>query len=141
MFARFGYAFVQPDQSPYPAILDMHTIDGDVLVDGAGGPIRLTPFKVDHGTMDALGFRIGALAYLPDVLTIPDASWLALEGLDCWIVDALRRTAASDPRPSGSRARLDRPRRAAPRGADQHAHRPGLCHPARRVAAQRHPRA
>ena len=34
---RFGYAFVQPEGSPYPPILDLHTIDGPVTMTGAGG--------------------------------------------------------------------------------------------------------
>ncbi len=92
LYARFGYAFMQPDDSPYPPILDMHTIDGDVVIDGAGGPITLTPFEVNHGSIEALGFRIGDVAYLPDVAQIPDDVWPLLEGLECWIVDALRRT-------------------------------------------------
>ncbi|RKT34935.1 phosphoribosyl 1,2-cyclic phosphate phosphodiesterase [Roseovarius halotolerans] len=92
LYARFGYAFMQPEGSPYPPILDMHTIDGDVTIDGAGGPVTLTPFEVNHGSIEALGFRIGDLAYLPDVAQIPDDVWPLLEGLDCWILDALRRT-------------------------------------------------
>jgi phosphoribosyl 1,2-cyclic phosphate phosphodiesterase len=91
LMARFGYAFVQPEGSPYPPILSMHTIDGPVTVTGAGGPVTLVPFEADHGSMDALGFRIGPLAYLPDAVAIPEASWPVLEGLDCWVVDALRR--------------------------------------------------
>lgn len=92
LYSRFGYAFVQPAGSAYPPILDMNPIEGDVTIEGAGGAITLTPFEVEHGTIDALGFRIGDLVYLPDVAEIPDAAWRHLEGLDCWIVDALRRT-------------------------------------------------
>jgi phosphoribosyl 1,2-cyclic phosphate phosphodiesterase len=92
LFSRFGYAFVQPDGSPYPPILQMHTIKGDIIVEGAGGTITLTPFKVEHGAIDALGFRIGGVAYLPDVSRIYDDALPVLEGLDCWILDALRRT-------------------------------------------------
>ncbi len=91
LYARFGYAFVQPPGSAYPPILDMNTIDGDITIDGEGGPITLTPFEVEHGTIDALGFRIEDVAYVPDVLEIPDAAWPHLDNLDCWIVDALRR--------------------------------------------------
>jgi phosphoribosyl 1,2-cyclic phosphate phosphodiesterase len=91
LISRFGYAFVQPEGSPYPPILDMHTLHGPVEVSGAGGTIRLLPFHAHHGSMDALGFRIGDLAYLPDVVEIPEESWPILQGLDCWIVDALRR--------------------------------------------------
>lgn len=92
LYARFGYAFVQPEDSPYPPILDMHTIDGPFEIEGAGGAIRLTPFQVNHGSIDALGFRVGDLAYLPDVAAIPEDVWPVLSGLDCWILDALRRT-------------------------------------------------
>ncbi|SHG81812.1 phosphoribosyl 1,2-cyclic phosphate phosphodiesterase [Cognatiyoonia sediminum] len=95
---RFGYAFVQPKGSPYPPILELNTIDADIVIDGAGGPINLTPFEVEHGTIDALGFRVAGVAYLPDVSDIPESSWPVLDGLDTWIVDALRRT----PHPSHS---------------------------------------
>lgn len=95
---RFAYAFVQPKNSPYPPICDLNTITGDVTISGAGGPITLTPFKVTHGSIDALGFRIGDLAYLPDVSDIPETVWPQLENLKVWIVDALRRT----PHPSHS---------------------------------------
>ena len=48
------------------------------------------PFDLDHGDITALGFRIGALAYTPDVRDIPETSLQFLEGLNVWIVDALR---------------------------------------------------
>jgi phosphoribosyl 1,2-cyclic phosphate phosphodiesterase len=95
---RFSYAFVQPRGSSYPPILDMNLIDGDVTIAGPGGPITFSPFEVNHGGMNALGFRIGNMAYLPDVATIPEAIWPRLDGLDCWVVDALRR----DPHPTHS---------------------------------------
>ena len=88
---RFGYVFETPPGSMYPPILDLRRIDGPVTVEGAGGAIEATPFRVEHGPgATALGFRVGPLAYLPDVSEIPDAAWPALAGLDCWIVDALR---------------------------------------------------
>lgn len=101
LLSRFGYAFVQPEGSPYPPILDLHTIHGPVTIEGNGGPITLTPFRADHGSMDVLGFRIGPLAYLPDAVDIPAESWPVLDGLDCWIVDALRR------KPHPTHAHLD----------------------------------
>ncbi|RPE71879.1 phosphoribosyl 1,2-cyclic phosphate phosphodiesterase [Pacificibacter maritimus] len=96
LISRFGYAFIQPPGSDYPAILDLHTIDGAITIDGAGGPITLTPIKVNHGRIDALGFRIGDLAYIPDVLNIFDESWQLLDGLGTFVIDALRY----DPHPS-----------------------------------------
>lgn len=91
LLSRFGYAFVQPKDSPYPAICDLLTIDGGFTVSGAAGDIPFLPFRADHGAMDALGFRIGPLAYLPDAVDIYAESWPVLDGLDCWVVDALRR--------------------------------------------------
>ncbi len=115
LFSRFGYAFIQPDDSPYPPILDMHTIKGDVTISGKGGDILLTPFKVNHGSIDALGFRIHDLAYLPDVAQMTDEAWEALQDLDCWILDTLRRT----PHPTHSHLEqsLDWIARAEPRRA------------------------
>ena len=92
LLSRFGYAFVQPEGSPYPPILNMKTISGPFEIDGAGGPIPFRPFRVGHGSIDSLGFRMGDVAYLPDVAEIYDEAWPALNGLDWFIVDALRRT-------------------------------------------------
>lgn len=92
LLARFAYVFVQPPGSAYPPILNLNTIDGAFTVTGAGGPLPFRPFRVNHGGIDALGFRIFDLAYLPDVAEMEDEAWPVLEGLDCWIVDALRRT-------------------------------------------------
>ncbi len=91
LLSRFAYAFVQPAGSPYPPILDLRTIDGPFEITGAGGPIGFQPFEVDHGSMAALGFRVGGLAYLPDAVAIPEEAWAHLQELDCWVVDALRR--------------------------------------------------
>lgn len=115
LISRFGYAFVQPAGSPYPPILEVNTLDGPVSIDGAGGTITLTPFRVGHGSIDSLGFRVRDLAYLPDVADMYDEAWEAVQGLDTWIVDALRRT----PHPTHSHLEqtLDWIRRAAPRRA------------------------
>ncbi|MEM1066956.1 MAG: MBL fold metallo-hydrolase, partial [Pseudomonadota bacterium] len=91
LLSRFGYAFVQPEGSSYPPILDLHAIRGPFEISGAGGAIPFAPFEVEHGAIDSLGFRIGDLAYLPDVSEMTDEAWRAVEGLDCWVLDALRR--------------------------------------------------
>jgi phosphoribosyl 1,2-cyclic phosphate phosphodiesterase len=102
LIARFGYAFVQPQGSPYPPILDLKSItDAPFSVDGPAGPIHFTPFNADHGAMQALGIRIGNLAYLPDAVALPPESWDRLQGLDVWVVDALRR------KPHPTHAHLD----------------------------------
>ncbi len=88
---RFNYAFVQPEGSFYPAILQMNDLEDVTRIEGAGGTVEFMALDVDHGT-PAKGFRIEDLAYIPDVVRIPDETWPKLAGLDCWIIDALRRT-------------------------------------------------
>lgn len=102
LITRFGYAFVQPEGSPYPPILELHPIAHTPFeVHGPGGAITFSPFTADHGAIEALGFRIGPLAYLPDAVALPDASWALLQGLRVWVVDALRR------KPHPTHAHLD----------------------------------
>lgn len=91
LYSRFGYAFAQPEGSPYPPILEMHTITGRFEISGAGGTIGFEPVKVHHGAIDAMGYRVGGVAYLPDVVDMPAESWTRLEGLEVLILDALRR--------------------------------------------------
>lgn len=90
----FGYCFETPVGSEYPPILNGHEIlvTEDVVVDGPGGPITATPIVQMHGRITSLAFRFGGLAYSPDVSGLDDAAVVALQGLDIWIVDALRLT-------------------------------------------------
>jgi phosphoribosyl 1,2-cyclic phosphate phosphodiesterase len=89
---RFGYCFESLSGSDYPPILDPHliTAPNPVESDGAGGRIVGTPFPLVHGNIIALGFRIGDFAYTPDLNDIPAESLKHLQGLDIWLVDALR---------------------------------------------------
>ena len=93
----FSYIFQTPINSKYPPICKLNLIKAkDVKIQGAGGEITFRPLSVNHGDIESLGFKIGKLAYIPDVLDIPLASWKELENLDILIIDALRR----DPHPS-----------------------------------------
>lgn len=98
LLSRFGYAFVQPEGSPYPPILNLHMLDDTITISGAGGDVTLEAIEVEHGSIDALAFRVNDVLYMPDVSNIPDAAWPKLGGLKCWILDALRR----DPHPTHS---------------------------------------
>jgi phosphoribosyl 1,2-cyclic phosphate phosphodiesterase len=88
----FSYIFQTPDGSSYPPIAtDLRLAAGELCrIEGPGGAIEAMPFNLDHGEISALGFRFGTFAYTPDVKRIPEASRLFLEGLDLWIIDALR---------------------------------------------------
>jgi phosphoribosyl 1,2-cyclic phosphate phosphodiesterase len=92
LMTRFAYCFVQPPGSEYPPIVKMHSMKaGEPLtIDGKGGPIEALPFLMDHGDIQALGFRFGKVAYSSDLHDLPEASVPAVSGLDVWIVDALR---------------------------------------------------
>ena len=92
LMQRFGYCFKMPDGSNYPAILNAHDIapPAPVVINGAGGPIALTPVPQEHGDIASLGFRFGSVAYSPDVSGLSAQSADMLRGLDLWIVDALR---------------------------------------------------
>ena len=94
LLGRFGYCFYTPPGSDYPPFLRMHRLipDDPVEIDGHGGAIAARAFEVQHGTIRALGFRVGDVAYTPDLNGVPEASIEALSGLDTWIVDALRPT-------------------------------------------------
>jgi len=92
MRQRFGYIFETPPGSQYPPLLDLGSLrHGEMAsIGGNGGAVEAMPFTLDHGDIEALGFRFGSIAYTPDVVDVPDASRKYLEGLDVWIIDALR---------------------------------------------------
>jgi phosphoribosyl 1,2-cyclic phosphate phosphodiesterase len=90
--ARFGYCFVTPAGSNYPPIVTEHRLEAGrpVTIEGDAGAITALPFRQVHGDIDSLGFRFGNLAYSADVSAITPESLPLLEGLDVWILDALR---------------------------------------------------
>jgi phosphoribosyl 1,2-cyclic phosphate phosphodiesterase len=92
MRTRFGYCFQSPPGSEYPPIVREHRLAASqpVTIGGPGGPITALPFLQEHGDIDSLGFRFGGVAYSADIGGLPPQSARALEGLDVWIVDALR---------------------------------------------------
>jgi phosphoribosyl 1,2-cyclic phosphate phosphodiesterase len=89
---RFSYCFESPPGSSYPPILERRSIEAgeSETTDGKGGPIALTAFWVQHGSIPALGYRVGNAAYTPDLNGIPSESLAALQNLDLWVIDGLR---------------------------------------------------
>ena len=89
---RFGYCFNEAPGSGYPPILEHRAIEAgdEQTIEGKGGPLTLKPFLLQHGNIPALGYRFGDIAYSPDMNDIPRTSLGALQGLDLWIIDALR---------------------------------------------------
>jgi phosphoribosyl 1,2-cyclic phosphate phosphodiesterase len=89
---RFDYCFQTPPGSEYPPILTEHRLIAGrpVTIAGEGGPIEARPLLQQHGSISSLGFRFGNLAYSCDLSGLPPESIDALQGLDVWVVDALR---------------------------------------------------
>jgi phosphoribosyl 1,2-cyclic phosphate phosphodiesterase len=92
LMQAFGYCFEAAPGSFYPPILKRHPISAgrELTIDGAGGPLTLLPFRQTHGDIDTLGLRVGDFAYSCDLSDLPEATVPMLNGLDVWIVDALR---------------------------------------------------
>jgi phosphoribosyl 1,2-cyclic phosphate phosphodiesterase len=88
----FGYCFQTPPGSSYPPILRPHVIEPgvEVTIDGPGGRVTLVPFQQVHGDIISLGFRIGDVAYSPDVSALDERATPYLADLAVWIVDSLR---------------------------------------------------
>lgn len=86
---RFGYT-LEPIRHRYGVVpnLEMHIIDPNQSFDVAG--IEVTPIPVMHGHLPILGYRIGDVAYLTDILTLPEESEPLLQGLDVLVTTALR---------------------------------------------------
>jgi phosphoribosyl 1,2-cyclic phosphate phosphodiesterase len=93
---RFGYV-LKPVEEPgryYKPMLVPHEIVGPFEIQG----ISVVPFAQDHGFSTTLGIRIGPFGYSTDVTELDEAAFAALEGVDVWIVDCLRR----EPHPTHS---------------------------------------
>jgi phosphoribosyl 1,2-cyclic phosphate phosphodiesterase len=90
--STFGYCFEAPEGSMYPPICESITIEAGKTfhITGEGGRIDILPVLQIHGPIHSLGFRIGNFAYSPDISDVPAQSISALEGLDCWVIDALQ---------------------------------------------------
>lgn len=103
MTSRFDYVF--KGEGGYPPIAEprpLPAFGAPWTIEGPSGPIPVTTFDQDHGSIRSVGYRFGGVAYSSDVADFPSASFDALRGLDVWIVDALRET------PHPTHAHLDR---------------------------------
>jgi phosphoribosyl 1,2-cyclic phosphate phosphodiesterase len=91
MMRRFGYIF--EGEGGYPAICEARPLPPNGahwFIEGPSGAIPVVSFEQDHGGVSSLGFRFGDVAYSSDLVGLDEAAFDALQGLDVWIVDALR---------------------------------------------------
>lgn len=84
---RIPYVF---REHKYPGVpkLELHDIDDTPFV-AAGLPV--VPVRVMHGCLPILGYRIGNMAYLTDLKSLPEEEFAKLQGLDVLILTALRK--------------------------------------------------
>ena len=83
---RMPYVF---RKHKYPGIpnLQIQTINHrPFLVAG----LEVMPIRLMHGNLPIVGYRIGRMAYLTDLKTIPEAEYTKLNDLDVLVINALR---------------------------------------------------
>lgn len=98
---KFGYIFENQRGSGYPPIVNARELP-EPFAPFSIGELPIRAFGVSHGRIRCMGYRFGGLAYTPDCDALDEAAFAALDGAECWIVDALRKT------PHPSHAHLER---------------------------------
>jgi phosphoribosyl 1,2-cyclic phosphate phosphodiesterase len=86
----FRYIFddaVQAYEGTSKPSLELHAIEPGRPVEVAG--VTVLPLAFRHGHLRVYGYRIGALAYITDVKSIPEAERRHLQGLDVLVLNAL----------------------------------------------------
>lgn len=103
METRFHYIFAPVEG--YPAICDLNDLPPlgtPFVIDGPGGAVEVATFDQLHGPIHSVGYRIGPVAYSPDVSHLDEGALAEVARADTWIVDALRWT------PHPTHAHVDR---------------------------------
>jgi phosphoribosyl 1,2-cyclic phosphate phosphodiesterase len=83
---RISYVF---EEHKYPGLPDIRIIPVQNKPFSIKG-IEINPIRLMHGKLPIFGYRIGKLAYLTDLKTIPEEEYAKLEDLDVLIINALR---------------------------------------------------
>jgi phosphoribosyl 1,2-cyclic phosphate phosphodiesterase len=87
---RFGYAFLGRDG--YPPTIDGHRLPDQLMI----GDIAVSVVDQPHGNIMSAGLRFDvdgrSIAYSTDINEMTDEVEKLFEGLDLWIVDALRES-------------------------------------------------
>ncbi len=84
----FSYLFNEPNaQNLYPRLLNPNIIrDGTFQAAGIG----IEAFTVDHVVIQALGYKIGDIAYFPDIFDMAGSTKAALSGVHTLIIDCFQ---------------------------------------------------
>ncbi len=55
-----------------------------------GNTVDIMPFRIMHGQLPIVGYRIGRFAWITDMLTMPAESYGLLRGVEALVINALR---------------------------------------------------
>lgn len=85
--SRMPYCFVN---HTYPGVPNIPLQEISVGKPFSIHTTTVLPIRVMHGRLPILGYRIGRLAYITDMLTMPEESCEQLVGVDVLVMNALR---------------------------------------------------
>ena len=100
---RIPYCFAEQLYPGVPRIL-LEEVIPDVpfhVGNSEGKQVEILPVRVMHGKLPILGYRIGKMAWVTDMLTMPESEYELLQGLDVLVMNALR------PKPHGTHQTID----------------------------------
>lgn len=84
------YCFPSDPKLLYPGApkLNLHTITPHEHYQI--GDISFVPIRVMHDKMPILGYRFGKFAYITDMKAMDDDEYVYLDGVEVWVINALR---------------------------------------------------
>jgi phosphoribosyl 1,2-cyclic phosphate phosphodiesterase len=85
--SRFGYIWSAKQKGGGLPDLKLCEVKGRFRAAG----MEVTPLPIMHGCMEILGYRIGDLAYMTDISSVPESTYPLLENLTTMVVSTVRR--------------------------------------------------
>ncbi len=89
---RIPYCFTENLYPGVPRIM-LHEITPGIpfsVSNTEGKEVEIRPIRVMHGKLPILGYRIGKMAWITDMLTMPESEYQWLQRLDVLVMNALR---------------------------------------------------
>ena len=89
---RIPYCFTEHPYPGVPRIVLEEVVPGQsfTVSNMEGNQVEILPLRIMHGKLPILGYRIGRMAWIADMLTMPEAEYEHLQGLDVLVMNALR---------------------------------------------------
>lgn len=89
---RIPYCFAEHPYPGVPRIILEEIVLGQpfTVSNMEGNKVEILPLRVMHGKLPILGYRIGKMAWITDMLTMQDTEYDYLKNLDVLVVNALR---------------------------------------------------